>query len=94
VRLEPASPEAWRRLGDYYAFNLDDPARAIPILQGALYLDPASPLSRSAYLVALRARNAAVAEREAAERAARKRRAARRGARNGGSQPAAPTPTP
>lgn len=84
VRLEPASPEAWRRLGDYYAFNLDDPARAIPILQGALYLDPASQLTRSAYLVALRARDAAMAEREAAERAARKRRAARRAA---GAQP-------
>ena len=23
VRLEPASPEAWRRLGEYYAINLD-----------------------------------------------------------------------
>jgi hypothetical protein len=91
VRLEPASPEAWRRLGDYYAVNLDDPARAIPILQGALYLDPASPVSRSAYLVALRARAAAMAERQAAERAARKGRAARRAAN---ARPAAPTPKP
>ncbi len=80
VRLEPASPETWRRLGDYYAIDLDEPARAVPIFQGALYLDPASALNRSAYLVALRARDAADAERATAERAARKRRAARRAA--------------
>ena len=92
VRLEPASPEAWRRLGEYYAVNLDNPARAVPVLQGALYLDPASPLNRSAYLVALRARNAAAAERAAAERAARRRRAARRAAR--AAEPAAPAATP
>ena len=78
MRLEPASPEAWRRLGEYYAVNLDDPARAVPVLQGALFLDPASQLNRSAYLVALRARTTAEMERVAAERAARARRAARR----------------
>jgi hypothetical protein len=78
VRLEPASPEAWRRLGEYYAVNLDDPRRALPVLRGALYLDPSSPLNRSAYLVALRARTAAEAERVATQRAARARRAARR----------------
>ena len=96
VRLEPASPEAWRRLGEYYAVNLDEPGRAVPVLQGALYLDPASPLNRSAYLVALRARNAAVAEREAAERAARRRRAARRAARAAAATapPATPAPQP
>ena len=71
VRLEPASPEAWRRLGEYYAINLDAPARAVPVLQGALYLDPASAVNRSAYLVALRARNTEIAEREAAARRAR-----------------------
>ena len=97
VRLEPASPEAWRRLGEYYAINLDQPARAIPILQGAVYLDPASPLNRSAYLVAIRARNQAAAEREAAQRALRKRRAARRAAASAAAvaqTPPAPTPTP
>ena len=91
VRLEPASPEGWRRLGEYYAINLDSPARAVPVLQGALYLDPASPLNRSAYLVALRARNAAVAERQAAARRARARRAARRAAAP--QAPEAPTTT-
>ncbi len=91
VRLEPASPEAWRRLGEYYAINLDDPARAVPVLQGALYLDPASQLSRSSYLVALRARAAAEAARQAAARAARRRGAARRAATT--AQPA-PAPAP
>ena len=28
VRLEPASPEAWRRLGEYYLAPLDQPGRA------------------------------------------------------------------
>ena len=78
VRQEPASPEAWRRLGEYYSVDLDQPARAVPILRGAVYLDPASPLNRSALLVALRARNAAIAERAAAIKAQRARRAARR----------------
>ena len=90
MRLEPASPEAWRRLGDYYAVNLDDPARAVPVLQGAIFLDPASQLNRSAYLVALRARTAAEADRIAAERRARARRAAARAKARAG----APTPTP
>ena len=80
VRLEPASPEAWRRLGEYYAVNLDDPARAVPTLRAAVYLDPASPLNRSAYVVALRARTAAEAERVAAERAKRAAKRARRAA--------------
>ena len=80
VRQEPASPEAWRRLGEYYAVELDQPARALPILRGAVYLDPASALNRSAYLVALRAQQAAAAERAAAQRAARRARRAARGA--------------
>ena len=84
MRLEPASPEAWRRLGEYYAVNLDDPARAVPVLQGAVFLDPASQLNRSAYLVALRAarpqpkrdRIAADAQRARARRAAARARSA------------------
>ena len=53
------------------------------------------PLNRSAYLVALRARNAADAEREAAARRARSRRAARRAAAADAKQaPEAPTTTP
>jgi hypothetical protein len=51
----------------------------VPILEGAVYLDPASPLNRSAYLIALRARSVAEAERAAAERAAARARRAARG---------------
>jgi hypothetical protein len=75
VRLEPASPEAWRRLGEYYVGNLDDPARAIPVLRASLFLDPTSSLNRGAYVVALRARSLELEER--ADAAARRRARAR-----------------
>jgi tetratricopeptide (TPR) repeat protein len=91
VRLEPASPETWRRLGDHYVATLDQPARAIPVLRAALFLDPTSSLNRSAYLVALRARNLERQEALAAARAEAERRAARRKARNA---TAAPKPPP
>ena len=93
VRLEPASPEAWRRLGDYYVGNLDEPARAIPVLRAALFLDPASPLNRGAYLVALRARRLERRRRGAA-RAEAARRAARRKARQADASAAPATPAP
>jgi tetratricopeptide (TPR) repeat protein len=83
VRLEPASPEAWRRLGEYYVGNLDEPARAIPVLRAALFLDPTSSLNRGAYLLALRARDLERREARAAARAEAARRAARRKARRG-----------
>ncbi len=79
VRHEPASAEAWRRLGEYYAVNLDQPERAVPILRGAVYLDPVSPFNSSAYLVALRA--------QAADAAAVEARRARRAARAKAAQP-------
>ena len=71
VRLEPASPEAWRRLGEHYVTTLDQPARAIPVLRGALFLDPTSSLNRGAYLLALRARSLEREEALAAGRAVR-----------------------
>jgi tetratricopeptide (TPR) repeat protein len=91
VRLEPASPEAWRRLGEHYVATLDQPARAIPVLRAALFLDPTSSLNRGAYLVALRARMLERQDALAAARAGAARRAARRKARGG---PAPPPPTP
>ena len=91
VRLEPASPEAWRRLGDHYVTTLDQPERAIPVLRAALFLDPTSALNRAAYLVALRARGLKRAEALAAARAEAARRAARRKAR---AAPAEPKPPP
>ncbi len=91
VRLEPASPEAWRRLGDHYVTTLDQPERAIPVLRAALFLDPTSALNRAAYLVALRARGLKREEALAAARAEAARRAARRKAR---AAPAEPKPPP
>jgi len=78
VRLEPASPEAWRRLGEYYNGTLNEPERAIPVLRAAVYLDPTSALNQSAYVLALRAAELERQEALAAERVKAKRRAARR----------------
>jgi O-Antigen ligase/Tetratricopeptide repeat len=55
VRVEPANAETWQRLGDYLLVSLDDPASAIPVLRGALYLDPLSQSARASLVVALRA---------------------------------------
>jgi tetratricopeptide (TPR) repeat protein len=88
VRLEPASPEAWRRLGEQYVAVVNEPARAIPVLRAALFLDPTSPLNNSAYLVALRARELERQEADAAARAEATRRAARRKAAGVGTAPA------
>jgi O-antigen ligase/polysaccharide polymerase Wzy-like membrane protein len=94
VKLEPASPEAWRRLGEYRLNQLSDPVRALPILKGALFLDPHSGAIRSDYLVALRAEQAQLleAKRTAAKRAASRRRSAAAGRAKGGAP--APEATP
>lgn len=81
IQLEPASAEAWRRLGDYYLVALSDPARAVPVLRGALFLDPLSKPARASFLTALRAeqlllRRTAASSRQ--ERVPGKRYAARR----------------
>lgn len=55
VQVEPANPEAWRRLGSYYLESLSDPARAITALHGALFLDPLSQPARVSFVAALRA---------------------------------------
>jgi hypothetical protein len=73
VRLEPASPEAWRRLGDHYVTALDQPARAIPVLRAALFLDPTSALNRASYLVALRAQRLKREEQTAAKARVRRK---------------------
>jgi tetratricopeptide (TPR) repeat protein len=66
VQLQPASPEAWRRLGEYYLTELSQPARAVPVLRAAVYLDPFSQLNRNLYVVALRAAEFQQAQRRAA----------------------------
>jgi hypothetical protein len=88
VKLEPASPEAWRRLGEYYLNQLSDPVSALPILKGALFLDPYSQASRNDYVIALRAEQAKLAE---AKQADARRAAARRAARAKRSQAGSPT---
>jgi O-antigen ligase/polysaccharide polymerase Wzy-like membrane protein len=91
VRLEPASPEAWRRLGDYYLNQLSDPAKALPLLKAAVFLDPLSVVNRSAYLVALRAEQVKMIEAERVA-AARRRAAAKRKARAQRRATGAPAP--
>jgi tetratricopeptide (TPR) repeat protein len=59
VQLQPASPEAWQRLGEYYLNDLSQPANAVPVLRAAIYLDPFSQQSRNDYVVAIRAQQAA-----------------------------------
>ena len=55
VQVEPASADAWRRLGEYYLAELSQPERALPILRGALFLDPLSAETRGQLVAALRA---------------------------------------
>ena len=80
VQVEPASAEAWTRLGNYLLTSLSDPRQAIPVLRGALYLDPLSEAARGAFIVALRAEvlEAQKRSRRAAATAGQKRRARKR----------------
>jgi O-Antigen ligase/Tetratricopeptide repeat len=55
VRLQPASPEAWRRLGELRLDALNDPKGALSAFQAAYYLDPKNPASTSDILAASRA---------------------------------------
>ncbi len=55
VQVEPANAEAWLRLGNYLLATMSDPTRALPVLRGAIYLDPLSDAARNSYLLALRA---------------------------------------
>jgi tetratricopeptide (TPR) repeat protein len=55
VELEPASAEAWRRLGRLRLSALDDTKGALSAFQAAYYLDPHSRESTSDILEASRA---------------------------------------
>jgi tetratricopeptide (TPR) repeat protein len=55
VRLEPATAEAWRRLGELRLNALSDTSGALSAFQAAYYLDPHSPQSTSDLLAASRA---------------------------------------
>jgi hypothetical protein len=55
VELQPASAEAWRRLGRLRLSTLGDPKAALSAFQAAYYLDPKSPASTSDVIEASRA---------------------------------------
>ena len=55
VRLQPANPEAWRRLGRYRLSALDEPEGAVAAFRAAYFLDPQAPQSLSDFLEASRA---------------------------------------
>jgi cytochrome c-type biogenesis protein CcmH/NrfG len=55
VDLQPANPEAWRRLGRLRLSVLNDPKGALSAFQAAYYLDPHSQASTSDVLEASRA---------------------------------------
>ncbi len=58
VELQPASAEAWRRLGRFRLDVLNDPDGALRAFQAAYYLDPRSPESTSDVIEASRAGDA------------------------------------
>ncbi|MFL5818579.1 MAG: tetratricopeptide repeat protein, partial [Conexibacter sp.] len=64
VRLQPANPESWLRLGQ---FELDagHARRALRLLGAAIYLDPRGPEAQTAYAQAQQT----VAQKQAAARA-------------------------
>jgi hypothetical protein len=55
VRLQPASAEAWRRLGRFQLSTLNQPADALASFRAAYFLDPRNPDSASDFLEASRA---------------------------------------
>ena len=63
IQLQPASAEAWRRLGDHYLITLGNHQRALPVLRAALFLDPLSRSARTSFLAALRAESIEQSER-------------------------------
>jgi tetratricopeptide (TPR) repeat protein len=84
VQVQPASAEAWQRLGEYYLNELAQPAKAVRVLRAAIYLDPVSIQTRNDYVVALRAQQADQL------RAAQERRARASKARLKNGKPPAP----
>jgi tetratricopeptide (TPR) repeat protein len=90
VRVQPASPEAWQRLGEYYLNDLSLPAKAVPVLRAAIYLDPFSQQSRTEYVVALRAQQVQALQAAEAQRLRARAKSVRR---RSGTPPAAPSST-
>jgi hypothetical protein len=55
VRIQPASAEAWRRLGRFQLSTLNQPGEALASFRAAYYLDPQHPESKTGFLEASRA---------------------------------------
>ena len=55
VRTQPASAEAWRRLGRFQLSTLNQPSDALASFRAAYFLDPRTPASTSDFLEASRA---------------------------------------
>jgi tetratricopeptide (TPR) repeat protein len=55
VRIQPASAEAWRRLGRFQLSTLNQPSDALASFRAAYFLDPRDPSSTSDFLEASRA---------------------------------------
>jgi hypothetical protein len=55
VRIQPASAEAWRRLGRFQLSALNQPSDALASFRAAYFLDPRNPASTSDFLEASRA---------------------------------------
>jgi cytochrome c-type biogenesis protein CcmH/NrfG len=55
VRVQPANPETWRRLGRLRLSALSEPRPALRDFQAALFLDPQDPQSQSDVIEASRA---------------------------------------
>jgi O-Antigen ligase/Tetratricopeptide repeat len=55
VRIQPASAEAWRRLGRFQLSTLNQPGDALASFRAAYFLDPRNPASTSDFLEASRA---------------------------------------
>ena len=55
MRLQPANPNTWRRLGQLHLSVLDQPEEAVRDFRAAYYLDPMSPVSAADFIEAQRA---------------------------------------
>jgi tetratricopeptide (TPR) repeat protein len=55
VQVQPASAEAWRRLGRFRLSALSAPRRALEAFEAAYFLDPQNPVSWTDVIVAARA---------------------------------------
>jgi tetratricopeptide (TPR) repeat protein len=51
---QPSNPEAWTRLAEFELYRNNQPAKALEVVEGALYLDPRSAAAQTVFFDALR----------------------------------------